>query len=149
MNDSADSTLGLAADAAFTSSLLGIGRSVSLASGLVLAISTGLWILGHPVHLIPFIGSILLALLQGYFAQRVRFDADIFRFWANRWDGSVNPIEDLNAFDARVGRISSDAESVEANLAQRKHGALRLLSYQVFSAVMQLLLMAMALRPGN
>jgi hypothetical protein len=97
----------------------------------------------------PFFSSLLLALLQGYFAQRVRFDADIFGFWANRWNGSVNPIEDLDAFDARIGRKSSGAASVEENLAQRKRGALRLLRYQAFTAALQLILTTIALWPGN
>lgn len=147
MTDPRESSTRLAADAAITASLLGIGRSLSLASGLLLLLAAGLWVTGHPVRMIPFIGTLLLALLQAYFAQRVRFDADIFSFWANRWNGSGNPIDDLDAFDARVGRKSSGTDSLQANLTRRKHGALRLLRYQAFSAALQLILTAIALWP--
>jgi hypothetical protein len=147
MTHNADTTASLAADAAITSSLLGIGRTISLICGLVLLMAAGFWVLGHSIHSIAFFSSILIALLQGYFAQRVRFDAAIFSFWATRWNGSVDPIDDLKAFDTCVGRQPSTVDSVQTNLAERKCGAFRLLRYQILSGILYLLLITIALWP--
>jgi hypothetical protein len=147
MPGNTDSTASLAADAAVTSSLLGLGRTISLTSGLVLLMATAFWIQGHSIRSIAYFSSILVALLQGYFAQRVRFDAAIFSFWAKRWNGSVDPVMDLKAFDTRIGRQPSTADSAQTNLAQRRRGALRLLRYQIFSGLLQLLLITIALWP--
>ncbi|MEF8731396.1 MAG: hypothetical protein V5B40_05625 [Candidatus Accumulibacter meliphilus] len=45
---------------------------------------------------------------QGFFAQRVRFDAGIFHFWASRWHHPLAAAADLAAFDACSRASPSD-----------------------------------------
>ncbi|MEJ2394340.1 MAG: hypothetical protein P8Z77_06055 [Candidatus Thiodiazotropha sp.] len=137
----------LAADAAVCTGLLGIGRTIALISGALLLVTTSIWIWGHSIHSNVFFSSAALALLQGYFAQRVRFDAVIFNIWATRWKGTADPGEDLKAFDRRIGRSTSAAVSVQADLEERTHGALQLLRYQALSGLLQLMLTVIALWP--
>jgi hypothetical protein len=110
-------------------------------------VTTSIWILGHAIHWAAFFSSAALALLQGYFALRVRFDEGIFNIWATRWSGSADPAEDLKAFDIRIGRQTSVATSVQTDLQQRRRGALRLLRYQAVSCFLQLMLSVVALWP--
>ncbi len=145
MSNSTDSIADLAADAAITAGLLGSGQSIALTSGAVLLAAISYWILGYAVHPVAFLSSVLVALLQGYFAQRVRFDASLFRLWATRWRGSLDPLADMMAFDARIGRRPSASDSAQASLAERGRGALRLLRYQAASGLLQLILTAVAL----
>jgi len=135
----------LAADAAVTAGLLDTGRMIFRVSGATLLATLVVWLMGHPVHRGALVAAVALALVQLYFAQRVRFDADIFRFWASRWHDGADPAADLAAFDARVGRRTPPNASLEANLAQRRQGARRLLRWQAICGGMQLALSALAL----
>lgn len=147
MPDNAESTARLAADAAVTAGLLEIGRTIALLSGVLLLVTVCFWLLGRSLHSVIFFSSVALALLQGYFAQRVRFDEGIFRFWATRWKGIDDPALDLRAFDKRIGRAVSTAVSVQVDFEHRRNGALRLLRFQAWSGLFQLILGAIALWP--
>ncbi len=145
MPDRSESTAYLAANSAVTAGLLSIGHPIALASGAILLATICLWFLGHAVQPIAFFGSVVTALLQGYFALRVRFDVTIFSLWAVRWNDSYDPGSDLEAFDACIGRQPSGSTSVEVSLVERRRGALRLLYYQIISGMFQLVLTAIAL----
>lgn len=142
-----DFTPRLAADAAVTAGLLDSGRPLAWVSGTMLLIMAVAWLMGHPVALPAFVGAVLMATVQGAFAQRVRFDAGIFRFWASRWHHPLAPAADLVAFDVRVGRQAPPAASVEADLAERRRGAIRLLMWQAACTTLQLGFTAIALWP--
>lgn len=133
----------LAAKAAVTASLLNIGSYIAQISVALLMLGLLLWLLGHSVSHPLLLAAMAMALLQVYFALRVRFDANIFRTWANRWHGSADPKADLNAFDKQVGR-SVAATDIKTDLSNRRAGALRLLRLQLICTVMQLLMTAVA-----
>lgn len=137
----------LAADAAVTAGLLDSGRSLAWASGMMLLMTAVVWLKGHPVHWPALVGTVVMASVQGVLAQRVRFDAGIFRLWASRWHHPLAPAADLAAFDVRVGRQTPPAASVEADLAERRRGAIRLLVWQAACATLQLGLTVIALWP--
>lgn len=139
------STADLAANAVVTAGLLSIGHPIALASGAVLLATICLWILGHSVQPIAFFGSVISALLQGYFALRVHFDATIFSLWAVRWKDSYDPCDDLKAFDVSIRRQSAESTSAQISLDERRQGALRLMRYQVITVLLQLVLAAIAL----
>jgi len=140
-----DQNTRLAADAAVTAGLLDTGRMIFRVSGATLLMTLVVWLMGHPVHTVVLAAATLLAIVQLYFAQRVRFDADIFRLWASRWHHGANPATDLAAFDARVGRRTRPATSIDADLADRRRGARRLLRWQALCGAVQLALSALAL----
>jgi hypothetical protein len=71
----------------------------------------------------------------------------VFRKWSSRWQQGSDPVADLTAFDARMGRLETRASSVEEDLAIRRAGAQRLMILQTSFAVMQLLLLDIALLP--
>ncbi|QEW07145.1 hypothetical protein [Nitrincola iocasae] len=133
----------LAATAAVTASLLNIGSYIAQISVALLMLGLLLWLLGHSVSHPLLLAAMVMALLQVYFALRVRFDANIFRTWANRWHGGADPKADLNAFDKQVGRRVA-ATDIETDLSNRRAGALRLLRLQIICMVMQLLMTAVA-----
>lgn len=147
MDDNADMIVALATDAAVTAGLLDIGRTIALTSGALLLIATSFWILGYATQINAFYCSFIAALMQAYFAQRVRFDAAILSFWAQRWNQVGDPAGDLRAFDLRIGRRPAMAGPVQQDLAQRRQGALRLLRYQVFNGIAQLLLTVVTFWP--
>jgi len=135
----------LAADAAVTAGLLDTGRMIFRVSGATLLMTLAVWLMGHPVQPVALAAAALLAIVQLYFAQRVRFDAAVFRLWASRWHHDADPAADLAAFDARVGRQTPPAASVDADLADRRRGAKRLLQRQAVCGALQLALSALAL----
>ncbi len=137
----------LAADAAITAGLLDSGRTLAWVSGMMLLMIAVVWLMGHPVHSPALVGVVVMASGQGVLAQRVRFDAGIFRLWASRWRHPFEPAADLAAFDVRVGRQKPPAASIEADLAERRGGAMRLLMWQAGCATLQLGLTVMALWP--
>jgi len=140
-----DQSARLAADAAVTAGLLDTGRMIFRVSGATLLMTLAVWLMGHPVHRGALVTAAALAAVQLYFAQRVRFDADIFRLWASRWHDDADPAADLAAFDARVGRQTTPAASLDADLADRRQGARRLLRWQAICGALQLALSALAL----
>lgn len=137
----------LAADAAVTAGLLDSGRTFAWVSGMMLLMTSVVWLMGHPVRSPALVGAVVMASGQGAFAQRVRFDAGIFRLWASRWRHPLEPAADLAAFDLRVRRQKRPAASVEADLAERRSGAMRLLMWQAACATLQLGLTVIALWP--
>lgn len=140
-----DQTRRLAADAAVTAGMLDTGRVILRVSGATLLMTLVVWLMGHPVHRAALVAVVALAAAQLYFAERVRFDADIFRLWASRWHHDADPAADLAAFDARVGRQAPAAASLDADLAERRQGARRLLRRQAICGALQLALSALAL----
>lgn len=140
-----DRNAGLAADAAVTAGWLDSGRAIALICGTSLLTTLVVWLLGYPVRALALAGVGATAVAQLYFALRVRFDARIFRLWASRWHDAADVVADLAAFDARVGRQARPVASLEANLADRRRGALRLLKWQAICGAWQLVLTALAL----
>lgn len=141
----ADRNARLAADAAVTAGWLDSGRVVALISGTSLLTTLVVWLLGYPVCALALAGVGATAVAQLYFALRVRFDARIFRLWASRWHDAADVAADLAAFDARVGRQARPVASLEADLADRRRGALRLLQWQALAGALQLALTVLAL----
>jgi len=137
----------LSAEAAVTAGLLDGGRTVSLVCGTTLLAAVSLWLLGQPLRPTALLAAGAIALPQGYFAQRVRFDAGIFRLWASRWHRAADAAADLAAFDARVGRQARPAATLPADLAERCRGARRLLKWHAACGVLQLGLTALAVWP--
>lgn len=136
----------LAADAATTAALLDNGKALAMSSAVLFLSIPAFWLSGLPLEPFTASASVFMALLQTYLALRVRFDASIFWFWSLRWSDSTNPVDDMTAFDKRIGRNPPD-ETIDAkdNLAQRKQGALRLFRYQVLSVTLQLILTGAAI----
>ncbi|MBT0963879.1 hypothetical protein [Denitromonas iodatirespirans] len=145
MRAETDRNARLAADAAVTAGWLDSGRVVAVISGTSLLTTLVVWLLGHPVRALALAGVGATAVAQLYFALRVRFDARIFRLWASRWHDAADVAADLAAFDARVGRQARPVASLEADLAERRRGALRLLKWQAVSGALQLALTVLAL----
>ena len=146
-NDDDVLTPRLAADAAVTAGLLDSGRTLAWVSGMTLLMTALVWLLGHAVHSPALVGAVVMAAAQAVFAQRVRFDAGIFRFWASRWHHPLAAAADLAAFDVRVGRQRPAVASVAADLAERRRGAIRLLIWQTACAALQLGFTVIALWP--
>ncbi len=147
MRTDTDITPRLAADAAVTAGLLDSGRVIAVISGTSLLTTLVIWLLGYPVHAPALMGVGATALVHLYFALRVRFDARVFRLWASRWQDAADAAADLAAFDARVRRQAPPAASLQADLADRRRGAMRLLRWQGAFATLQLALTFIALWP--
>ncbi|MCZ4306722.1 hypothetical protein O4G98_18475 [Zoogloeaceae bacterium G21618-S1] len=145
MRAEVDRNARLVADAAVTAGWLDSGRVVAVISGTSLLTTLVVWLLGHPVRALALVGVAATAIVHLYFALRVRFDARIFRLWASRWQDAADVAADLAAFDARVGRQARPVASLEADLADRRCGALRLLKWQAVSGALQLALTVLAL----
>jgi hypothetical protein len=135
----------LAAQAVIIASKLAVGSYVAQISLALLMLGLLPWLFGYPVSDSFLFSAIALALLQGYFAVRVSFDANIFHAWAQRWYGDADPQADLRAFDRRIGRKTASSATLDVDMASRCHGALRLLRLQVVSLALQLLMTAVAL----
>jgi hypothetical protein len=92
---------------------------------MTLLITAVVWLLGHAVHSPALVGAVVMAAAQGAFAQRVRFDAGIFHFWASRWHHPLAAAADLAAFDVRVGRQARGrfGRSGSGRTATRRHPA--------------------------
>ncbi len=147
MNSDDEPAARLAAEAAVTAGLLDAGRTVSLVCGTTLLAAAALGLLGQPLRPMALLAAGAIALPQGYFAQRARFDAGILRLWASRWHRTADAAADLAAFDARLGRPARPAATLAADLAERCRGARRLLKWQAACGVLQLGLTALAVWP--
>ncbi|MEJ2395338.1 MAG: hypothetical protein P8045_15885 [Candidatus Thiodiazotropha sp.] len=134
----------LAAKAAVTAGLLNIGAYIAQISIALLMLGLLLWLLGQPLSYPFLLAAMTMALVQVYFALRVRFDANIFRTWATRWHGGADPRADLIDFDRQIGRKAVPGADVEADLTSRRNGALQLMRLQIACVVMQLLMTAIA-----
>ncbi len=134
-----------AADAAITAAILNTGRTFALASGAILLLVLTLWLLKHPLNSAMVVSTLISALVQTYFAWRVGFDASLFRIWASRWQTATDVEDDLRAFDAGVGRQRPATTSLDADLAARRSGTIRLLFLQVLAGLLQALFAALAI----
>lgn len=129
-----------AVQAALIADLLGSGRSLDLWS-MAFALLAGLGMLiaaaGHDRHKVMLFGAVVLvALVQKYLALRTRLDAAIFRRWAENWRlPAGSPAEDMEALDRALGKEGAGFRS----LAERVHGARRLLAKQAVCLVIQVL----------
>ena len=104
---------------------------------MVFALAT-LLILGLK-HLHYFlITSLILALLQAYFAASCVFDAEIFQALAGE-------SKHYQAFDTVLITWKLKKNNTKGSLKQRVQGALRLLQQQIMSFVIQLLLFGLNL----
>ena len=113
--------------ATITAALLRRGRALQLAS-LVLVLLTALTGSGRPL---PFLGVLMAAALEAWFAFRVAFDADLFEALA-RSDG------DLAGFDAAMRALGlMSRERQVGSLADRARRAIRLLMWQAACLVLQ------------
>mgnify|MGYP006290411867 CR=1 FL=1 len=99
---------------------------------MVFALATLLiLVLKHFQHFL--IASVILALLQAYFAARCAFDAAIFQALAGEQ-------KHYQTFDTVLMAWKFKKNNTERSLDQRIQGALRLLQQQTMSFIMQLLL---------
>ena len=137
----------LAISAAVTAGRLDLGTGLARISLLLGIVGLILWQSGQPVNqpLLLAALALALALVQGYFALRVRFDANIFRIWACRWGQQSDPTADLAAFDRQVGRQKTPLARIDDELARRRKGALHLLHRQIGCVVMQVITMTITL----
>jgi hypothetical protein len=121
------------AQAALTADSLGLGRGLDLWS-MAFALLAGVALLmtaqGHDLQLsLLLTGSITIAILQKYYALRIRLDAAIFQRWADNWRyaGGITPAEDMAALDRALGKKQTTVRT----LADRIRGARKLLLWQI------------------
>ena len=113
--------------ATVTGALLRRGRALQLAS-LVLILLAGLSGSGRPL---PFLGVLMAAAVEAWFAFRVALDADLFEALA-RSD------VDLAGFDAAMRALGLMApERQVGSIADRAKRAIRLLKWQAACLVLQ------------
>ena len=114
--------------ATITAALLRRGRALQLASLVLILLAA----LTAPASPLPFLGVLLAAALEGWFAFRVAFDADLFEALA-RSDG------DLAGFDAAMRALGlMSPERQVGSLTDRAKRAIRLLMWQAACLVLQI-----------
>jgi hypothetical protein len=128
------------AQAALAADSLGLGRSLDLWS-MAFALLAGVVLImtaqGHDIQPSLFLtGSVIVAILQKYYALRTRLDAAIFQRWGDNWRaGGIAPAEDMAALDRALGKD----QSVFRTLADRIRGARKLLLWQIVCFVFQMI----------
>ncbi len=130
------------------SALLELGKPLGHVSLLLSAVAlTVLWLVPHLASpAARFLqGSLVLALVQTYYALRVALDARLLANWAQAWlDGRASPAATLVAFDQTGLWRNRPSTGIVRPLAQRLAGARRLWQRQVLCVVMQLVTVLLA-----